>query len=79
MKFTGILALVVLTVIPCMDVGCGLVQVDPEKDRQRVVAEVDGEKILKGEVLDLYDQQKVFWGITEEQEKDPEYKDFIKQ
>jgi foldase protein PrsA len=71
----------VLTVILLMiwAVGCNLVQVDPEKDRQRVVAEVDGEKILKGEVLDLYDQQKIFWGISEEQEKDPEYKDFIKQ
>lgn len=70
-----------LTVIILMiwAVGCNLVQVDPEKDRQRVVAEVDGEKILKGEVLDIYNQQKAFWGISEDQEKDSEYKDFIKQ
>ena len=57
--------------------GCGLVRIDPEKDRQRVVAEVDGEKILKGEFLDVYEQQKAFWGITEETEKNKENRDFI--
>lgn len=59
--------------------GCGLVKVDPEKDRRRVVAEVDGDKILKGEFLDLYNQQKVYWGITEDIEKSEQYKDFIEE
>lgn len=54
--------------------GCGLVKVDPEKDRQQVIAEVNGEQILKGELLDIYAQ----YGITEEQEKDASLKDQIK-
>ncbi len=59
--------------------GCTLIEVIPEKDRQRVVAEVYGEKILKGEFLDAYNQQKAFYGITEEIEKDSQYKDTIKE
>jgi len=79
MKFYRYISFLLIMVISlALIAGCGLVKVDPEKDRQRVVAEVDGEKILKGEFLDIYDQQKAFWGITEEVEKDEQYKDFIK-
>jgi len=60
-------------------VGCSLVEVVPEKDRQRVVAEVYGEKILKGEFLDAYNQQKAYYGITDEIEKDSQYKETIKE
>ncbi|MFO7295066.1 MAG: peptidylprolyl isomerase [Clostridia bacterium] len=59
--------------------GCTLVEVVPEKDRQRVVAEVFGEKVLKGEFLDVYNQQKAYYGITDEIEKDSQYKDTIKE
>ncbi len=60
-------------------VGCDTVKVDPEKDRQRVVAKVDGDEILKGEFLDLYNQYKGIYGITDEVEDNPEYKDTIAQ
>lgn len=60
-------------------VGCTLVEVVPEKDRQRVVAEVFGEKVLKGEFLDAYNQQKAYYGITDEIEKDSQYRDTIKE
>lgn len=60
-------------------VGCDAVKIDPEKDRQRVVAKVDGYEILKGELLDLYDQYKPIYGITDDVEEDSEYEDTIKQ
>ncbi|NLI60635.1 MAG: hypothetical protein GX375_04290, partial [Clostridiales bacterium] len=46
--------------------GCGIVQVNPEKDRAQVVAEVNGEEILKGEILDRLDRDKAFYNLTEE-------------
>ena len=46
--------------------GCGIVQVNPEKDRAQVVAEVNGEKILKGEVLDRLDRDKALYNLTDE-------------
>lgn len=45
--------------------------------RKKVVAEVNGEKILLGELLDAYDSQKESYGITEEIEKDEQYKEDI--
>lgn len=45
-----------------------------EKDRNKVVAEVNGEKILKGEVLDQYKTQRDYYGITDENEGKNEYK-----
>ena len=50
--------------------GCGIVQVNPEKDRAQVVAEVDGEEILKGEVLDRLDREKEAYNLTDEAIKD---------
>ncbi len=47
--------------------SCGLVQVNEEKDRKIVVAKVNGEDILKGDLLDLY---RMYYGQTEEYDKD---------
>ncbi|NMA94434.1 MAG: hypothetical protein GX974_00160 [Clostridiales bacterium] len=60
-------------------IGCDIVKVDEEKDRKRVVAKVDGTEVLKGEFLDVYNQSKMMYGITDETEKDPELKDTVKQ
>jgi len=34
--------------------GCALIEVDPERDMAQVVAVINGEKITKGEAMDLY-------------------------
>ncbi len=47
--------------------SCGLVQVNEEKDRKIIVAKVNGEDILKGDLLDLY---KMYNGETEEYDKE---------
>lgn len=65
----------VLTIV--MFSGCGFVQVNPEKDRAQVVAEVNGEKVLKGEILDRLEQNKSLYYLTDEIMKDPEYKDYV--
>ena len=57
--------------------GCGIVQVNPEKDRAQVVAEVDGEEILKGEVLDRLDREKEVYNLTDEAIKDKNNKEQI--
>jgi foldase protein PrsA len=57
--------------------GCGIVQVNPEKDRAQVVAEVDGEEILKGEVLDRLDREKEAYNLTDEAIKDKNNKEQI--
>lgn len=60
-------------------VGCDMVKVDPEKDRARVVAKVDDDEILKGDFLDLYDQYRGLYGITDEIEENPEYEETVDQ
>ena len=60
-------------------VGCNLVRVNPEKNRQLVIATVNGEDVLKGDFLDQYEQAKYYSGITDETENDPQYKDYIDQ
>lgn len=57
--------------------GCGIVQVNPEKDRAQVVAEVNGEKVLKGEVLDRLDKEKAYYNLTEEAIKDKNNKEQV--
>ncbi len=54
-----------------------MIQVNPEKDRAQVVAEVNGEKILKGEVLDRLDREKAFYNLTEEAIKDKNNKEQV--
>ena len=60
-------------------VGCDMVKVDPEKDRARVVAKVDDDEILKGDFLDLYDQYRGLYVITDEIEENPEYEETVDQ
>ncbi|MFY9176600.1 MAG: SurA N-terminal domain-containing protein [Caldicoprobacterales bacterium] len=57
--------------------GCGLVQVNPEKDRAQVVAEVNGEKILKGEVLDRLDRDKAYYNLTDEDINNKDNKEMV--
>jgi parvulin-like peptidyl-prolyl isomerase len=57
--------------------GCALVRVNPERDMAQVVARFNGNEILKGEVIDIFDRQKELWGITEEMERDPEARETI--
>ena len=47
--------------------GCGMIQVNEEKDRKIVIAEVNDEKVLKGKLLDLY---RANYGETEEYNKE---------
>jgi len=49
--------------------GCGMVQVNDDKDRKVVVAEVNGEEILKGELLDQYEQYANYYNVSEEDAK----------
>lgn len=71
-----------ITALACMAallVGCNLVRVNPEKDRQLVIAVVNGEDILKGDYLDMYEQQRYYYGITEELANDPDQKEYVEQ
>ncbi|HHU64159.1 MAG TPA: hypothetical protein GXZ32_08180 [Clostridiales bacterium] len=73
----GILFVFGILIISLSIAGCGLVKVNPEVDRQLVVATVNGEEILKGEFLDNLEMIKQSYGITEENEKDEEIKSFL--
>lgn len=66
--------IVAVTILSVTLTGCSAGK-NAEKDRNTVVAEVNGESILKGEVLDEYDAQKSYYGITEENEGTDEYKE----
>lgn len=57
--------------------GCS-VSKKTENDRNKVVAQVNGENILKGEVLDVYNGQKESYGITKENENTDDYKELVK-
>jgi parvulin-like peptidyl-prolyl isomerase len=56
--------------------GCSASKV-ADKERNKIVAEVNGENILKGEVLDEYDAQKVNYNITAENEGAEENKELV--
>jgi len=47
--------------------GCGMIQVNEEKDRKQINATVNGQEIKKGEVLDQYIS---FYGETDEYDKE---------
>lgn len=66
---TFVALMLVMTVLS----GCALVQVNPDRDREQVLATFNDQEILKGEVMDIYDRQKEMWGITPEVESDPQY------
>jgi parvulin-like peptidyl-prolyl isomerase len=46
--------------------GCSMVRVNEKKDRDTVVAKVNGEKILKGKLLDQYQQYAASYGVSDE-------------
>lgn len=46
-----------------------------DEGRDKIVAVVNGENILKGEVLDVYNAQKDYYGITTENEGTDQYKE----
>jgi len=46
--------------------GCSMVRVNEKKDRNTVVAKVNGEKILKGKLLDQYQQYAASYGVSDE-------------
>lgn len=83
MKIEGkhrIIATVMLIVLALTSFGAAsyLMPDKKVKDRNTVVAEVNGENILYGEVQDIYEQQILYYGITEADENDPEQADLIK-
>lgn len=41
------------------------------KERQLTIAEVNGERVLKGEMIDVYNRVKPYYGVSEEVEHDP--------
>ena len=59
--------------------SCNMVEVNPERDRQTVVANVEGELVLKGDVLDIADYQismYQYYGMyPEDFTTNPQYKD----
>lgn len=59
--------------------SCATVAVNEEKDRQLVIAKVNDVDILKADLLDIYEQQKAYYGITEDQEADPSMTEQIQQ
>src|SRR5690554_4119256 len=56
-----------LLVLAVLLSSCGLVQVNEDKDRKIIVAKVNGEDILKGDLIDLY---KMYYGQADEYDKD---------
>jgi len=70
-------AFISLSLIMILLSGCMLVQVNPDRDRAQVLATLNGEEILKGEVLDIYEQQKKSWGITPEIEANPQHQETL--
>lgn len=63
----SVVFLTLLLVMAVLLSSCGLVQVNEEKDRKITVAKVNGEDILKGNLIDLYN---MYYGQTEEYDKD---------
>lgn len=83
MKIEGkhrIIATVMLIVLALTSFGAAsfLIPDNKEKDRNTVVAEVNGENILYGEVQDVYEQQLLYYGISEADQNNPEQAESIK-
>jgi len=55
-----------IIVLSMLIVGCGIVSVNEDKDRKLVVAEVNGEKILKAAVLDELELYTALYGNLDE-------------
>ena len=68
-----------MTVLMILSAGCSLIQINPERDAQRVVAEVNGVKLYKGDFMALYESNKSSFGVTDDMESDSGYEDTIHQ
>ena len=55
--------------------GCNMVIHNDELDSTTVIAEVNGEKVLKGDLMADYESYKSFYGLTDENENDPDKAD----
>lgn len=69
----------VMALVLLASAGCGLVQVNEERDAQTVVAVVGDTKLLKGDFNKLYASNKANAGITDEIEQSGDYTDEINQ
>jgi parvulin-like peptidyl-prolyl isomerase len=67
----------VMALVLLASAGCGLVQVNEERDAQTVVAVVGDTKLLKGDFNKLYASNKANAGITDEIEQSGDYTDEI--
>lgn len=74
-----IISLIVVLLTMMVLSGCGIVKVNPDKDRAEIVAKVNNQNITKGEVMDIYNNQKASYGITDAIEKDVQYKENLLQ
>ncbi len=71
--------LIVMAALLLMLSGCNVVQVNPERDAETVVAKIQDEVVTKGEFFEQYDYFKYYYGITEAIEADPQYAASIEQ
>jgi parvulin-like peptidyl-prolyl isomerase len=77
MKYTLKIIIALAIIILISITGWHLFRLYEERDRQQVIAEVNDEIIVKGQMLYLYEQQKKHFGITDGMEKEQEIKDMI--
>ncbi len=77
MKAIFKLGIVAVTILSVTLTGCSAGK-NSDKERSHGVAKVNGENILKGEVVDQYNSEKGYYGITEENENSDEYKELVK-
>lgn len=67
----------ILVVVSVLIAGYASLKFSGKSERNRIAAEVNGEKILSGEVIDIYESEKANYGITEDLEKNPGFEDTI--
>jgi foldase protein PrsA len=77
MKLTSKFWIAIIVAVIIAITGYTIFKMSGSNDRHKVVAEINGEKILKGEVIDIYNGEKGNYGITEEIETDPEQKEAV--
>lgn len=61
---------IAVMLLAVMVAGCSLVNVNEDKDRKIVIAQVNGEKILKGKLLDEYLRYTSYYNVPAENEKE---------
>lgn len=75
-RWALVLAMIMIFVLTA---GCQMVEINEEKDRKRVIAVVNGEKILKADYIDIYMVELQNNGITSENIDNPEAAEYIIQ